>query len=114
MDAAVTAWLLAQLGTSTDRVDLATRFLRLRTARQVALEVLYERKAALVNDQPATLNVSSVIAVGYTENIKALERQIIDLAAGIPLAPDEDDPDGDGTANDNRLQIVHLVERPRR
>lgn len=114
MDAAVTAWLLAQLGTSTDRVDLAARYTRLRAARPVALEVLYERKAALVNDQPATLNVSSVIAVGYTENIKALERQIAELAAGIPLAPDEDDPDGDGTATDHRLHTVQFVARPRR
>ncbi|MEU1078151.1 hypothetical protein ABZ404_36795 [Streptomyces sp. NPDC005878] len=111
MDAAVRAWLLAQLGTSTDLADLDTRYLRLGSARAVAIEILYERKAELIS-QPATLNVSSVIAVGYTENIRALERQIAALENGMPPAPDDDAPGCDDDASG--LGVLFLKERPRR
>jgi hypothetical protein len=114
VDTAVRAWLTGQLGTSTDLADLETRYTRLATARAVALEVLYERRAALVHDQPASVNVSSVVAVAYTENIKAIERQIAELRTGIPLAPDETDPDGDGTAQDDSIALIRLTARPRR
>lgn len=113
MDAAVRAWLISQLGTTTSLVDLEQRYTRLRTARAVALEVLAERLAALLA-RPATINLSSVVSVSYAENIRALERKIATLQAGKPLAPDEADPDGDGTAGDNSIGVVQLVERPRR
>lgn len=114
MDAAVQAWLIAQLGRSTDLVDLAARYTRLRSARAVALEVLRERRAALVHDQPASVSVSSVVSVAYAENIKAIERDIANLLAGNDLAPDETDPDGDGTAGDDSLRIITLTARARR
>jgi hypothetical protein len=104
----VQAWLLSQLGTTTSVADLETRYTRLGTARPVALEVLYERKAALLQ-QPASVNVSSVVAVTFTENIKALERQIALLEQGEPPAPD--DPAGTG---DSFIGVARLVERPRR
>ena len=109
MDAAVQAWLLAQLGKSTDLADLAIRYTRLRTARAVALEVLRERLAALLT-QPATVTVSGVVGVGFAENIKAYERQIAALEAGDPPAPD--DPT-DGTQYTD-LSLFFLRERPRR
>lgn len=112
MNDAVKAWLLAELGTA-DQADLNARFTRLGTARAVALEILRSRLAAL-RAQPGTVNVSSVVSVSYVENIKAYERQIARLEAGIPVAPDEEDPDGDGTANDSSLQIITLSARPRR
>lgn len=114
MDTAVQAWLIAELGRSTDVVELEQRYARLTSARAVALEVLRERKAALVHDQPASVNVSSVVSVAYAENIKAIERQIATLEAGRPLAPDETDPDGDGTAGDDSLRIITLTARARR
>lgn len=114
MDVAVRAWLASQLGAKTDLADLGQRYFRLGSARAVALEILYERKAKLIHEQPATVNVSSVVAVTYTENIKAIERQITSLEAGIPLAPDESDPDGDGTAKDSSISMIQLIERPRR
>ncbi len=110
MDAATQAWLLAQLGTTTDLTDLNARYTRLGTARAVALEILYERKAALIA-QPASVNVSSVVAVTFTENIKALERQIALLESGQPPAPDDPAGTGDTTTY---LGVVQLVERPRR
>lgn len=112
MDTAVKAWLLAQLGETTSITDLETRYARLGTARAVALEVLRGRLAAFLQ-QPATVNVSSVVGVGFAENIKALERQIANLEAGIPTAPDDPtitDPDSIGTT----LGILYLRERPRR
>lgn len=109
----IKAWLLAQLGTTTPIADLETRFTRLGTARAVALEVLRERLATL-RSQPATVNVSSVVSVSNVENIKAYERQITRLEAGIPLAPDEEDPDGDGLPGDQSLQVITLTARPRR
>jgi hypothetical protein len=109
VDADVKAWLLAELGTATDLVDLETRYTRLGTARAVALEVLRERLAAL-RAQPSTVNVSGVVGVGFTENIRAYERQIAALEAGEPPAPD--DPD-DGSIGGG-LGIILLRERPRR
>jgi hypothetical protein len=111
LTATVQAWLLAQLGTATPLADLETRYTRLGTARAVALEVLYERKAALLQ-QPATVNVSSVVAVGTAENIKAYERQIALLESGEPPAPD--DPTAPITEDSAQLGVFYLVERPRR
>lgn len=112
MDAAVRAWLTGQLGASSDQADLDTRYTRLGTARAVALEVLYERRSALVHDQPATVNVSSVVSVSYTENIKAIERQIALLEGGQPPAPDETDLNGDGIPDE--LRSIRLIAQPRR
>lgn len=111
MDAAVQAWLVSKLGTATDLVDLAARYTRLGTARAVALEVLNQRLADL-RAQVATVNVSSVVSVSYTENIKAYEREIALLQAGTSPAPDEP---GGGISDDTvLLGTFQLVERRRR
>ncbi|MFD8516594.1 hypothetical protein ACFV27_37320 [Streptomyces antimycoticus] len=110
MDTNVRAWLIGQLGTATDLADLDQRYTRLGSARAVALEVLYERKAALVMDQPASVSVSSVVSVTYTENIRAIERQIALLEDGQPPAPD-DPSDGDSATG---FSVIQLRERPRR
>ncbi|MFJ7990337.1 hypothetical protein [Streptomyces sp. NPDC096351] len=113
MDAAVRAWLTSRLGTSTDQNDLDNRYARLGTARAVAIEVLYERRAALITDQPATLAVTGVVSLSYAENIKAIERLIAQLESGEPPAPDDPGagecdgvPDGYG--------VIQLIPRPRR
>ncbi|MFC8008663.1 hypothetical protein [Streptomyces cinereoruber] len=113
MDAAVRAWLTSRLGANTDQAGLDVRYARLRTARAVAIEILYERHAALINDQPSTLSVSGVVSLSYAENIKAIERLIKQLESGKLPAPDDptdelDDgvPDGYGT--------IQLTPRPRR
>lgn len=108
MEDAVQAWLLAELGTTTDLTDLEARYTRLGTARAVALEVLRERLAAL-RAQPSTVNLSGAVAVSFTENIKAYERQIAALEAGENPAPD--DP-ADGTTG--TLGLLTLHARPRR
>jgi hypothetical protein len=109
LTASVQAWLLSQLGADTDVADLDARYTRLGSARTVALEVLNERHAALLQ-QPTTLNVSGVVGLGFGENIKALERKIALLASGEPPAPD--DPEGPGGPGE--LGVFRLVERPRR
>lgn len=110
MDTAVQAWLRGELGTATDVADLEARYTRLGTARLVALEVLRERLAAL-RAQPSTVNVSGVVSVGFTENIRAYERQIAALENGEPPAPD--DPDDDNTGSDG-FGLLTLHARPRR
>lgn len=110
MDAGVLAWLRAQLGTATDQTDLEDRYTRLGSARAVALEVLRERLANMLAN-PSSVNVSSVVAVSYTENIKALERKIAELESGEPPAPD--DPE-DGSGGPDSLGMIRLVERRRR
>jgi len=108
---AITAWLKGELGSTVDLADLETRYLRLGTARAVALEVLRERLADLRN-QPSTVNVSGVVAVGFVENIKAYERQIEALEDGDNPAPDDPtDPDGDPLGG---VGMLYLIERPRR
>jgi hypothetical protein len=106
---AVTAWLKGELGTTVDLADLEARYTRLGTARAVALEVLRERLAAL-RAQPSTVNVSGVVSVAFTENIRAYERQIAALENGEPPAPD--DPEGDGSRDG--IGLITLHARPRR
>lgn len=113
MTPAVQAWLIAQLGTTTSVPDLEQRLTRLGTARAVALEVLRGRLSDMLQ-KPATLNVVSVVAVGFGENIRALERQIAALEAGQPPAPDDPDLDGDGIPDGPGFGVIQLVERPRR
>ncbi|MGW1468558.1 hypothetical protein ACWCPT_29955 [Streptomyces sp. NPDC002308] len=110
MDTAVRAWLLAELGKTTDLVDLQQRYIRLQSGRAVAIEVVRERLAEL-RGQPSTVSVSGVVSVSYAETIKAYERQLALLVAGEPAAPD--DP-ADNSAQDNGFGIIQLVERPRR
>ena len=95
MDPAVLAWLLAQLGTTTDPADLTTRYGRLGTARGVVLEVLAERKAKLISE-PLRLTVDGVVTLDNTNNVTALERQV--TALSDLLAPDE--TAADDTADD--------------
>lgn len=111
MDTAVRAWLLAQLGDTTPVADLETRYTRLGSARAVALEVLRGRLAALLQ-QPSTVNVSGAVAVGFSENIKAYERQIAALEAGDIPAPD--DPPTTGSDAPAAIGWISLVARPRR
>lgn len=111
MDAAVRAWLLDELGATTDTADLEARYTRLGTARAVAISVIKSRLADL-RAQPASVNVSSVVGVTYTENIKAYERQLTLLESGEPTAPD--DPPGTGDDDITLLGTIQLVARPRR
>lgn len=111
MDVAVRAWLMSQLGTSTDLADLELRYTRLGTGRALALEVVRERLAAL-RAQPSVVNVSSVVGVNYTANIASYERQITALESGEPPAPDDPTAPCDDTGDG--FGLVYLVERPRR
>ncbi|KPI15688.1 hypothetical protein OK074_2133 [Actinobacteria bacterium OK074] len=79
------AYLRSELG-EADRVDLDGRYQRLGSLQAVAMEVLRERKAALVAD-PLAVTVQGVATVNNAENVKALERQIAGLA--------DDEPQGD-------------------
>lgn len=114
MDADVRAWLISQLGTSTDLADLDTRYTRLGNSRAVALEILRERLAALVHDQPSNLSVSGVVSLSFAENIKAIERQIAALENGEPPAPDDPGATGPDDGIPDGYGIVQLVPRPRR
>ncbi|MFF4338091.1 hypothetical protein [[Kitasatospora] papulosa] len=111
MNEAVKAWLLSQLGTTTDVTDLQIRYTRLGTSRAVALEVLGERLAAAI-ERPSTIGVSGVTNLGFGPNIQALERLIARLRAGDPPAPDDPAPTPDSTGDG--FGIIQLVERPRR
>lgn len=111
MDNPTQAWLISQLGTATDLADLNNRYTRLGTARAVALEILHQRLADL-RSQAATINVSSVVSVSITENIKAYERQIASLEAGDPAAPD--DPATSDASDDPAIGMLYLVPRRRR
>ncbi|MEU7435741.1 hypothetical protein AB0B07_33610 [Streptomyces sioyaensis] len=112
MDDATRSWLLAQLGTNTNLADLDARYTRLGKARAVAIEVLTQRKADLI-EQPSVIGVSAVVNINTTGNIAALERQIAALEAeDAPPAPDE--PADSATSSDDRFGIIRLVERRRR
>jgi hypothetical protein len=109
LETTVQAWLLAQLGTTTSIADLETRYTRLGTARAVALEILRERYAALLQ-QPTGVTVTNVVAINTTANLAAYERQIAALEAGDPPAPD----DPPAVSTDPVIGQVQLCARPRR
>ncbi|MEU9405157.1 hypothetical protein AB0E08_05520 [Streptomyces sp. NPDC048281] len=95
MNIAVRAWLLAQLGPTTDTADLDTRYVRLTSARAVANEVLAERRAKLLAD-PLRMTVDGVVTIDQSNNLAGLERQIaalVDLVAPDELADGEESPD---------------------
>lgn len=71
------AYLRSELG-EADRADLEIRYQRLGSLQAVAVEVLRERKAALVSD-PLAVTVQGIATVNNSENVKALERQIATL-----------------------------------
>lgn len=114
MDTDVKAWLLSALGPATDPGDLLVRYQRLGSARAVAIEVARERLAAL-RDQPASINVSSVVSLNTAENIKSYERLIAELVSGdySPPAPDDPLPE-DGGGGPNVLGTIRLIPRRRR
>jgi hypothetical protein len=86
VDVAVRAWLLAQLGPTTDTSDLDARYARLTSARAVANEVLAERRAKLLAD-PLRMTVDGVVTIDQSNNLAGLERQIIALVDLV--TPDE-------------------------
>ncbi|WP_328434813.1 hypothetical protein [Streptomyces sp. NBC_00425] len=95
MDIAVRAWLLAQLGPTTDTADLDARYARLTSARAVATEVLAERRAKLLAD-PLRMTVDGVVTIDQSNNLAGLERQItalVDLVAPDELAEGEESTD---------------------
>jgi hypothetical protein len=95
MDIAVRAWLLAQLGPTTDTADLDARYARLTYARAVANEVLAERRAKLLAD-PLRMTVDGVVTIDQSNNLAGLERQItalVDLVAPDELADGEESTD---------------------
>lgn len=108
MNDAIRAWLLSELGVSTDLADLTLRYTRLGSARAVALEVLRERLAVL-RAQPTAVTVTNVVAINNTANLASYERQIAALEAGEHAAPDEQD-----TGGPDALGVLFLRERPRR
>ncbi|MGR3937027.1 hypothetical protein [Streptomyces sp. BRA346] len=71
------SYLRSELG-EADRTDLDARYQRLGSLQAVAVEVLRERRAALVSD-PLAITLQGVATVNNAENVKALERQIQDL-----------------------------------
>jgi hypothetical protein len=103
VDPAVLAWLLAQLGTTTDPADLTTRYGRLGTAKGVALEVLAERRAKLLAE-PMHLVVNGVVTLDTSNNLTGLERQIACIQTAT--APDE------AAADDGTPDLVVAPLRP--
>ncbi|MFJ1529750.1 hypothetical protein ACIOFV_15205 [Streptomyces mirabilis] len=86
MDVAVRAWLLAQLGPTTDTSDLDARYTRLTSARAVANEVLAERRAKLLAE-PLQMTVNGVATFDQSNNLSGLERQIASMEDAT--APDD-------------------------
>ncbi|GGS33424.1 hypothetical protein Snoj_32420 [Streptomyces nojiriensis] len=86
MNPAVLAWLLAQLGPATDQTDLTARYARLASAREVAREVLSERRANLLAE-PLRMVVDGVVTIDQSNNLQGLERQLAALTE--TSAPDD-------------------------
>ncbi|MFJ3248481.1 hypothetical protein [Streptomyces sp. NPDC086782] len=106
MDSAVLAWLMGQLGPATDQNDLQTRYARLGSAKAVALEVLSERRAALLAE-PLQLTVSGVATLDQSNNLTGLERQIASMKDAT--APDE--PNSGGALVVASLRRAHSWRR---
>lgn len=110
MDDASRRWLLTTLGTTTDTADLDQRYARLHSLRAVALEVLRERRAALLA-QPLKVALSGVVTVDTSGNLAALERQIAQLEDPTTPVPGEQPPCAPDAPSGS---VLYLRERPRR
>ncbi|MCX4749172.1 hypothetical protein OG455_27330 [Kitasatospora sp. NBC_01287] len=108
MDPAALAWLLSQLGPTTPADDLAARHTRLGSAREVALEVLAERRAALLAE-PLRLVVDGVVTMDRTANLTGVERQIALLHA----EPGPDDTPASDTTDMIESVPIRAVRRTR-
>ncbi|WP_314250954.1 hypothetical protein OG280_26150 [Streptomyces virginiae] len=97
MTPAALAWLLAQLGATSDREDLANRYTRLASAREVAREVLSERRARLLAE-PLRMTVDGVVTIDQSNNLQGIERQL--AALNDTAAPD------DAAAGDPGIDLV--------
>ncbi|WP_406738555.1 hypothetical protein OG365_24360 [Streptomyces sp. NBC_00853] len=97
MNPAVLAWLLAQLGPATDQTDLTARYARLASAREVAREVLSERRAKLLAE-PLRMTVDGVVTIDQSNNLQGIERQL----AALSETPAPDDP----AAGDPGIELV--------
>jgi hypothetical protein len=88
-------WLHDELGDTITDVELQSRFDELGSIRDVALRVLRDQRREWL-DNPLSVSLSGVASSNATENVKALERRIAELAR---LDPDPSDP-GDEAAGD--------------
>ncbi|MGW2021995.1 hypothetical protein [Streptomyces decoyicus] len=103
MDEFQRSWLMAQLGPDTDAADLERRYLRLRSVRAVALEVLGQRRAKLLAD-PLKVTVDGVVTMDLQENLRGIERQI-EQCRQSPAPDDAEDAD----EGDEGLVMTWLV-----
>ncbi|MET8182223.1 hypothetical protein [Streptomyces sp. NPDC005336] len=76
------AYLRSELG-DAERAELDARYQRLGSLQAVAIEVLRERRAALVSD-PLAVTIPGVATVNNADNVKAIERQIADPQESEP------------------------------
>ena len=92
-------WAKTQLGLSDDqRTDIGQRFARLGSLRAVALDVLGERRAAmLANPGFSSVTVPGAISVSQSlrDQVAAIERWMNELRSGpddpsAPIGPDDD------------------------
>lgn len=100
------AWLLAQLGSGTDVADLESRYRRLGSVKAVALEVLAERRAALLAD-PLRVTVDGVVTTDHSENLRGIERVIGLIAQGTAPGEDEETPCDEQILRTTRLSPIH-------
>lgn len=80
MDEAQYRWLTSTVG-NVAREDADERFARLGTPKAVALELLREKRVALI-EGVISVTVPGGLSINQGENVKALERLIAEVAAG--------------------------------
>lgn len=72
-------WLHSELGTLVTDDVLQAKYAALSSVRDVAVEVLRERRAGYL-EKPLNVNVNGVASVNYTANVQAIERRLTALA----------------------------------
>lgn len=98
-------WLHDEVGQSVTDAELQTRYDDLASVRDVALSVLRDRRAALL-ESPLSVSVNGVASVNNAENVKALERRLAALAKLDDDPTDEPGEDTDGGGAQRFQQIT--------
>lgn len=108
MNEAQYRWLTSTVG-QVAREDADARYERLGTPKAVALELLREKRAATISGF-SSVSLPGGLSVNQSENIKALERLIVDVTAG------PDDPTAAPVPDDvvEPLAVTRLRSRWRR
>lgn len=98
------AWLHSEVGALVVDSDLNVRYDRLESVRDVAIEIIRERRNALL-ESPLKVTLNGVASIDNSANVSEYDKRLMSLTS---LDDDPSDP-GDDTTGDSVAEPFTLV-----